>query len=116
MAAPGAKPDQSQSPACKKFSKDFELVSDEKLSDQKLVRLYYSPISPLLTFRVYGVNKEGEEIFLANGNVMSNNRTSTRTDRQGQFTITVNPNVGRLVLTFSDPEHRFMKTTKVREN
>ncbi|XP_076814750.1 IgGFc-binding protein-like [Clavelina lepadiformis] len=66
-----------------------------------------------VTGMVYGVNKEGEEIVLANGNVMSNNRTSTRTDRQGQFTITVNPNVGRLVLTFSDPEHRFMKTTKV---
>ena len=55
----------------------------------------------------------GKDEPLSGGLVIRNNRTATRTDSDGKFSITVDADVDRLVLTFVDPGGNYMTTTKV---
>ena len=68
--------------------------------------------SNLVFYRVFN-DQTGSDLPLINGLVIRNNRTATRTDSDGKFSLTVDADVDRLVLTFVDPKRYFMTTTKV---
>nr|XP_018672832.1 cartilage intermediate layer protein-like isoform X1 [Ciona intestinalis] len=65
--------------------------------------------------KVYGLNADGTEMPLSHGTVIRNNRSAATTDVNGKFSLNVDSDVDRLVLTFVDRFRRLMTTTKILE-
>jgi len=61
---------------------------------------------------VFGLADDGSQIPLRFGFVVRNNRSAATTDNEGQFSVSVDPDVDRLVLTFIDNNNKLMTTTK----